>query len=382
MAVTCATYAYPRLNTAQRGVLAAQLAELAPVAGLFVLSTCVRIEIAAPLPPDSLLRDLRSLFEPGTAPEPEVRSGQDAVLHLFRVAAGLESPIVGEREILSQFRTALTEAADAGAINGQFTRLLQAAIGSGRRARDLLPRLPHDSMGAIAADLVAGDDRVTILGAGEMAMAILRSLATRPAPPPTILLARRPEFVSVKSAEVWSFDRLEEVMAAHPTVISATSATSRLLCEDHLDEVLRVRSNPLKLIDMAMPPDFEPPQDAAVTHYDVDDLARLAGAGPRSAVADVAVSEAAAKAYRRFVGHNEVGPLISRLMSDADEIVESAVARFGSKLNSPEDRAILRQVAHTVARTIMARPVSHLNNADVDAGVVEAIAEAFRPARG
>lgn len=382
MVVTCATYAYPRLSTAARGALASQLADLGQIPGAYVLSTCVRIEIAAPVPPESLLHDLSNLLAPGTAPEPEVRSGGEAVLHLFRVAAGLESPIVGEREILSQFRRTLTEAADAGAIDGQFTRLLQSAVGSGRRARELMPAQPHDSMGAIAAGLVADDNRVTILGAGEMAMAVLRSLAARPTPPQVTLLARRPQYVAVSSADVWPFDRLDEVLAGHPTVISATSATSRLLSESHLAEVLRYRPEPLKLIDMAMPPDFEPPRDAAITHYDIDDLARIADTGPRSAEADVVVAEAAAKAYSRFIGQSEIGPLISRLISDADAIVESTIARFGSKLATPEDHAILRQVAHTVARAIMARPVSHLNRVDIDAAEVEAIAQAFRPARG
>ena len=69
-------------------------------------------------------------------------------------------------------------------------------------------------------------------------------------------------------------------------------------------------------------------------------------------------------------------------MADADAVVDAAVERFGSRLSNPDDAAILRQAAHTVARSLMARPVAHLNEAGTDALDIEVIARAFQPRRG
>lgn len=382
MAVTCASFAYPEIDTDGRARVAARLAEAAPIPGCFILSTCLRIEVAAPVPRDTLVRTLETVLGDSSAAIPVVRSGREAVSHLFRIAAGLESPVLGEREILTQYRQALLNAADAADLDGNFAKLLQCGIGAGRRARELMPARPHDSLGSVAAELAATADRVAILGAGDMAMAVLRGLAALPVPPKAVILARRPEHVRADMAEIWSFDRLGEALAEFPAVISATSASTQLMSQADLAGVIGDRTEHLTLIDLSMPPDFAAPAGSSVTHYDIDHIARIAAARPRPADADAAVADAAAKAFRRFIGHNQVGPLVGRLMADADATVDAAVERFRHRLSNPEDAAILRQAAHTVARSLMARPVAHLNAAETDALDIEAIARAFQPRRG
>lgn len=89
------------------------------------------------------------------------------------------------------------------------------------------------------------------------------------------------------------------------------------------------------------------------------------------------VETAAAAAYRQYRDHHEVGPLIGDLIAGADDIVEGAVQRFSGRLSEPGDQAILRQTAHTVARTLLAGPVSYLKRDHRSSEAIEVIADAF-----
>jgi glutamyl-tRNA reductase len=162
-----------------------------------------------------------------------------------------------------------------------------------------------------------------------------------------------------------------------PTVISATSAKRRLIDDVSLAGVVAARKDPLLLIDMAMPPDFTPPETSRVTYLDIDDLARMADRRTRSEGADALVAAAAADAYRQYRDHHEIGPLISGMMDGADLLVEETVRRFSGRLRSPEDETALRQAVHTVARKLLAGPVGYLKKEDRSAEAIDVIADAF-----
>lgn len=89
------------------------------------------------------------------------------------------------------------------------------------------------------------------------------------------------------------------------------------------------------------------------------------------------VERAATAAYRQYRDHHEVGPLIGDLIAGADEIVEDVVKRFTGRLSEPDDQAVLRQTAHTVARTLLAGPVSYLKRDDRSSEAIDVIADAF-----
>ncbi len=167
------------------------------------------------------------------------------------------------------------------------------------------------------------------------------------------------------------------VIAEIPAVVSATSAKHRLLDEKSLSEAVSGRSGPLHLVDMAMPPDFRPAAGDRITYLAIDDLARMADRRPRSHEADAFVESAAVAAYRQFRDHHELGPVIGGLMANADAVVESTVARFSGRLRDRADRDVLRQSAHTVARTLLAGPVSYLKSEERAPQAIDVIAEAF-----
>lgn len=160
-------------------------------------------------------------------------------------------------------------------------------------------------------------------------------------------------------------------------MISATSAKHRLIDDETLSDAIGRRATPLLLIDMAMPPDFRPSPNDAITYVAIDDLAQMADRRPRSGEADEFVDRAAADAYRQYRDHHEVGPLIGGLMATADAVVDDAVRRFSGRLRHPSDEAVLRQSAHTVARTLLAGPISYLKKPDNASEVIDVISDAF-----
>ncbi len=379
MEIASAGFAYPEHDGVERAWLARRLEGRENPAGAFVLSTCLRVEVTVPGTTEELDRALEELF--GDLPEglaPRVRLGLDAVVHLFRISAGLESPILGEQEILTQFRQALVHAEETGNVGGLFARLLERAVSAGRQARELMPGSPHNSMAAVAAQLVGSPERVAVIGSGAMATAVVENLVHLPVPPLVTVVARNPEKVQPREGvEVWPFTEARRVLSEFPAVVSATSAKGRLFDTATMAEILSDGARPLTLIDMAMPPDFRPPDTAQVTYFDIDDLARVAERRPRAKDADQFVESAAVEAFRQYQNHYAVGPLISGLMSTADEVVEDTVDRFSGRLSSDADRAILRQAVHTAARRLLAGPVSYVKEAGDASEVVGVLADAF-----
>ena len=374
--ISSATFAYPAVDSATRALLAG--ARVESDGTTFLLSTCLRTEVVVAGDSEDLHRSLQAMFgarvDIGIA---KVRHDADAVEHLYRVASGLESPIRGEGEILTQFRQTLASAAEAGAVSGLFSKLIETAVAVGRQARDTMPDSPHDSMAAVAAQSVGNADRVAVLGSGAMAMAVVNALRGLPAPPMITVVARTPERVSVHDVDVLSFDRALEVLEEFPAVISATSAKKRLVDAERLAAVVQRRSSPLTLVDMAMPPDFAVSPSPTLRYLDIDDLARMAERRPRGDEADEFVRRAALEAHRSFVDHHQVGPVIGGLTRRADDIVESSVARFAGRLNDPGDQAVLRQVAHSVARKLLAGPIAYIKQADRLPEAVDVVADAF-----
>lgn len=380
MEVSAASFAYPQHEGALRARIAERIAGQENLREGFLISTCLRVEIAVPGPEALLEETLHRFFGEllNGDVRPRIRLGEDAVAHLYRVASGLESPILGEHEILTQFRQGLIEAEDAGQVDGVFARLLETAVATGRQARELLPGSPHNSMAAVAAQAVGTSNRVAVLGTGIMATAVVEGLMLLPAPPRITVVARNLEKVADRAdIEILPFDRAEETLREFPAIISATSAKHRLIDDEALAGAVADRDEPLLLIDMAMPPDFKSPVGTTITYLDIDDLARMAERRSRSEEADTFVAAAAADAYRQFRDHHEIGPLMSGLLGSADLLVDETVRRFAGRLRNQEDVTTLRQAAHTVARKLLAGPISYLKKEDRSAEAIDVIADAF-----
>ncbi len=346
----------------------------------FVLSTCLRTEVATSGCEAALERVLRLLYPDVELPHDGVlRQDSNAVHHLYRVAAGLDSPIIGEPEVLGQFRTALEAARGAGSVGGLFEKTLQSAIATGRSSRRRLRHVGPGSVALAAAEMAESADHVAVFGAGAMARAAVGALRRSSPRPKITVYARRPEAVSIPTDEVLPIASAPRALAEAPVVISATGAKRELFGPEILADALQRRTGPLLLIDLAMPPDFVPSTTNGHLRYlNVDDVALHARRNGEADTVEQEVEGAAADAWVRFSNHHEVGPVIAAMLEEADRAVHEEVARFTGRLNGgANDAAVVNQLAKTIAHRVLHRPLSYLGSSEASAEAASILAEVF-----
>ena len=344
---------------------------------VFLLSTCLRVEIAWAAEPGSGPDVLKCLYgDHRSIDQAAVRTDEDAFVHLSRVAAGLDSPLVGETEVLSQFRQAVSVMPETSPIGDGLARIVNAAVGVGRTARRLLGDTPRGSLGAVAARAAAASGPVAILGAGAMARAAVQQLGGVD----LTVFARRPGDVGGHAAVPWEL--ADSALATFPVVISTVPGSDRLFSNHVIARSLGGRSDKLLLIDLGMPPGFDPLRLAdGVRYLGVDEVASSASARPSSEVEEK-ISRGASAVWRRLSVPDRVGAVIAAMMEQADTAVSEEVQRFAKRLAVSDDpERVLRQLAHSVARRVLHSPISYVSSSDRGIDVAETLAEAFGVAR-
>ena len=267
-----------------------------------ILATCNRLELYALAPLDSELCDLFTtlinfLVETRGVPATEVEShlyqhvGPKAVEHLCRVAAGLDSMILGEPQILGQVADAYEAALAARAVGPVLSTLFRTAIRAGKRARSetAISRNPASvsSMAVRLAEQIVGElpaRQVLVIGAGEMGELAVEALRARGVRRVTVV--NRTHRRAVELAERWSgdalsFEYLTEAVRGADIVISSTGAPHIIIDSEITRRAMTNRAQPLVLIDIAMPRDVDPAVgDIPGVHlFDLDHLhTRLDGA--------------------------------------------------------------------------------------------------------
>jgi glutamyl-tRNA reductase len=385
--VTSATFAHPDATSDDRARLALDGPHLEEALGrvraagvdAFVLATCLRIEVVSVGCHKANRRVLELLYPDSDLPAPVVRFDRDVVHHLYRVAAGLDSPIVGEPEVLGQFRAALDVSRSHGAAGGMFEKLLQSAVRAGRAARKQLPETGVGSLALVAAALAADAAEVAIFGAGAMAHAAAETLRTAERPPRVTVYARRPDAVAFDADEVRHMSDAPRALASFPVVISATSSKRELFDGGVLSEALSARSDQLLLVDLAMPPDFSPNgHDGRLRYVNLDDLAERARDHQASNEVEDVLDGLATDMWAKLTNHHQVGPVISAILAEARRAVDEEVSRFSGRLHVDDEQlAVLNQLAQTVAHRVLHRPLSYLSSAENGAHAAPILAEVF-----
>ena len=385
--VTSATFAHPDTTSAERASLALDSDHLEEAldrvraAGVdaFVLATCLRIEVVNVGCDRANRRVLELLYEDQELPDPVVRFDRDVIQHLYRVAAGLDSPIVGEPEVLGQFRGALELSLAHGAAGGMFEKLLQSAVRAGRAARRQLPQTGTGSLALVAADLAADAAEVAVFGAGAMARAATETLRRRENPPRVTVYARRPSAVGFVADDIRDMSEAPKALADFPVVISATSSKRELFDGAVLGDALAGRSDRLLLVDLAMPPDFSPNGSRSDLQYiNLDDMAEHARDKQASSEVEDVLEGLAADMWAKLANHDQVGPVISAILAEARHAVEEEVRRFSGKLHADDAQiAVLNQLAQTVAHRVLHRPLSYLSSDEQGARAASVLAEVF-----
>lgn len=262
-----------------------------------ILSTCNRVEIYASssLAESEAIREIRQFFETDrqsafSSPTECYSHGEPGSFeHLFKVAAGLDSLVLGETEILGQIKKAYDVALQGGHTGKALNKAFQKAFSVAKQVRNETGiQRGNTSISSVAVELAeklfaaVRDCQVMVIGAGDTSEKTARALLSRGAR--GLLVSNRSEDRASALAEKLGgravrFDDWEREFAAIDIVISSTSAPHYILDHPKLERMLQQRPpRPLLLIDLAVPRDIDPGVDrlSDVFLYDIDDLQTIA----------------------------------------------------------------------------------------------------------
>jgi glutamyl-tRNA reductase len=369
---------------AETGKVACELLKCEQIVEALLLSTCNRVEVYAVV----------ETFHGGLADITEVLARQSAIAvdqlsehlyvyyaaagveHLFLVAAGLDSMVIGESQILGQLRTAYTSAKQAGTLGRTLHEVMQQALRVGKRVH---AETDIDAAGAsvvsealidAAAVLACAERpslagrRALVLGAGSLGS--LAAAQLRRAGVAEIVLANRTQSsaqrlaarcqVEGTPARAVGLDEVSAVLTTADLVICCTGAKTEVLSTEQVAGARRHRRTPLVVCDLSLPRNVEPAVDElpGVTLLDLTTLARRLEHGTTSSSALSAAHDLVAQEVRSYLVAQrtaEIIPTVTALRKWAAEVADTELLRLNDRL--PElDTAVRNELARTVRRVV------------------------------
>jgi glutamyl-tRNA reductase len=369
-----------------------------------IVSTCNRVELLATVEGDApVARFLSSHFgidQAVLAPHLYEYHDKEAVNHLFRMAASLDSMVVGEPQILGQVKEAFAVARSAGTVAGQLEHLLQGAFAAAKKARSETGIGSNSvSVASVAVDLarkIFGSlegRTVFLVGAGKMSEIAARHLVQQGAG--AVLVSNRTaerarrmaeEFHSRVAPEVIAFEQLYEAATRADIVISSTGAPHPIFRLEHGQAFLhRRRNRPMFFIDIAVPRDVDPQMNSldGIFVYDIDDLQQVAAAHMEQRGREAVDAEAliAVEVERFHIRQRAVNaaPAIVALQKKAEEIRLAEIQRLHSRLGSlsAEQLAAVEALTRGLVNKFLHSPMQALKQAarEGDGARLEALCE-------
>lgn len=357
-----------------------------------LLSTCNRVEFyaaggndAAAPPAEQLvsfLAECRGLDAAALVPVLAGERDDAVVRHLFGVAAGLDSMVLGEPQILAQVKQAWTIAQDSRTTGPLTSGMFQAALRTAKRvATETALGRERVSIPSVAvADFASGvferfdDKRVLLVGAGKMAAETLRYLRAAGAEDIVIVnrsAARADDLATRLAARPAGLSDLESELVAADLVVSTTGATDHVVSLELFTRVEHRREGrPLVVLDLAVPRDFDPRigERPGVWLYCVDDLAAACAANRRSRQRELPRALAIVdEEARRFMGdlhHRSTAPVIEQLRAGWSETGEAELERLFRRLPhlAAGDRDEIRQAFDRYAAKMLHPPLASLRS--------------------
>ena len=349
----------------------ASLAEIPELLEVALLSTCNRTELyavseSADVAHESLTRFLarhRGLEERFVAAQFHGLADRDAVIHLLRVAAGLESQILGEGQILGQVREAAATARTAGTLGPVLDALFRQAITTGKRVRTETPISQGAvSVGAAAVELARreldtlADRTVLVLGAGKIGEATIKHLVGQGVR--KLLVSNRTLELAQSlardiSCEAVPFHAIASALGEADVVLCCTAAPHYILADSDLGPVMTARAGrPLVMVDISVPRNIDPRigGHAGVTLFDIDALSSLADQArterSKQAPAAEAIVADEAENFEGWQRSYQAAPTIASLRHKLDVIrqgeLDRFLARHGEGLTLEQQEAVGR----------------------------------------
>jgi glutamyl-tRNA reductase len=351
------------------------------------LTTCNRVEIL--LTAEDLDRAFQEVIrtwedpprrtEAGLKPYIYAYRGDEAIQHLFRVAASLDSLVVGEPQILGQLKTAYREAVKNRSTGIITNRLLHKAFTVAKRIRTETGIADNAVSISFAAVELAkkifqdlGGKKVLLIGAGEMAELAAEHLVHHKVQ--EIVVANRTLERAMDLAHRWrgravSLQEVPQALSGADIVISSTGAPDLLIRQDEVKAIMKQRKQrPLFFIDIAVPRDIDP----LVNHldnvylYDIDDLQgvvanNIAARKNEALQAERIVQEEAVK-FRNWMNGLEVVPTIVALRNKIEDIRQGELKKAGLVLQelTPEQQKAIEAMSQAMINKILHDPITFL----------------------
>ncbi|MEY2420096.1 MAG: glutamyl-tRNA reductase [Acidimicrobiaceae bacterium] len=355
-----------------------------------VLSTCNRIEVYAVAEKfHGGYEDVRNFFvDLSFLPAEEfadhlyVHYDDAAVTHLFTVAAGLDSAVLGESEILGQVASAWERARDEGTTGFSLNLLFRQALEVGKRARtetgigrgitsvaQAAVAMATDRLGTLAGR------RVLLLGAGEMGEVMATSLGAAGAS--DVVVANRTwstaqELATRIGGRAARLADLPAELLTADVLLTSTGANTIMLEHADLASAMGHRDGrPLLIVDIAMPRDVDPAAGAleGVTLLDMDDLRRFVAVGvegrQREATRALGIIEEELNRYRTTTTAREAAPLVTALREQAEGVRSAEVDRLASRLSGLDEtqRAAVEALTKGIVAKLLHEPTVRLKDA-------------------
>ncbi len=373
-----------------------------------ILSTCNRVEVYAGVGSyhAGFLALKRVLTESREVPAEELAEPlyshyeDDAAEHLFEVASGLDSMVLGEPQILSQVREAFRAAQAEGTVGPLLSALFRGAIRTGKRARaetaigaapDTMVRagieLAERSLGGLA------ERSALVVGAGGMADLAARRLRERGVGHLRILnrsVERARRLAARTGGEPGGLDVLASAVARADVLVSSTGAAGVVVCEADVRRALAARPGGARLfvLDLAVPRDVEPTVSSlpGVDLADIDDLKQAVEPGPGAARTEIETARGiVGEEVRRFTAWRRaarLAPLIEALRARGVEASDAERARLAARLSGldEDERAAVEALVERVVAKLLHRPISRLKQSSGPGGgdtLARALAELF-----
>jgi len=279
------------------------------VSGTVILSTCNRTEIYASLAEENLPRALDFILNIFGASLNErnqyfyLLPEKACLAHLFKVAGGLDSQVLGETQILGQVKSAWITACQKGSTDSALDELFQKALALGRRVRqETRISQGNVSVGSVAIDLLEkkisdlSQRAVLIIGAGKIGSLVskyLKDKNMRGIFVASRTYARALEMAAACSGKAVDFSRLEQELAGVDIVISSTSSPHIVLKKETVERIMGLRNKPLFIMDLALPRDVDPEVKSisGVSLCDLDDLKSVVSENQKKKEAEAEAAE-------------------------------------------------------------------------------------------
>jgi glutamyl-tRNA reductase len=352
-----------------------------------LLSTCNRVEVYAAVSGFhgglgdvcGVLAEHSGLPAADLAAHLYVNYDEAAVQHLFRVAGGLDSMVVGEAQILGQLRDAYHAATEADSAGRLLHELMQQALRVGKRAHaETGIDKAGQSVVTAALDVAAGHlgdlagRPALVIGAGAMGALSVATLTRAGVGPLRITnrgAQRADRLAEAYGATAVPFDALDDALASVDLVVSATASVSPVLTRDRL-----LKAGPLVVLDLAVPRDVAP--DAAdldgITVIDIDGLATSRRALP-AAAETAAVEQIVAAEVDHFLAWlrgSEIAPTVAALRTRADDVVSAELRKLMSRRPdfTEEQRADVSRTLHRVVQQLLHSPTVRVRQLAAEPG--------------